>query len=144
MRRRVLGAIVCLGLLAGCATSGPTFENVYPTLPKLKAHEGRVFVYRSSIAGPQPLVLLDGAIIGGSKALGFYFVDCEPGEHVIRVIEGLQRELRFTLAAGEERFVRISSWLMFVLSGPSYFTPELVSREKAVPELKGMRYAPLE
>lgn len=86
-------------LLVGCATSGPTFSELAPSISNLPPDTGRIFLYRTSIFGAaiQPNVELNGEVIGQAVPLGFFYVDRQPGSYEIMTSTEVDRKLSFTL-----------------------------------------------
>ena len=52
-------------LLGACATSGPKFSELAPSISNVAPDSGRIFLYRTSILGAavQPEVKLNGEVI---------------------------------------------------------------------------------
>ena len=139
--RRALLVLIAAAAVAGCATSGPTFEASVDTLPKLQGTDGRVFIYRSSSLGGaiQPRVHLNGVDVGGSQPWAFYFVDRPPGNYVVSASTEVEKKLSFTLDAGEERYVRLTPTFGLLVGR---IVPELVSRDEALKDMKELRQVP--
>jgi hypothetical protein len=77
----VLGA----ALLAGCATSGPTGNEILTG--SIGGNTARLVIYRSSLTGfaVQPDYLVDGKRVAGSQPNGFVVCHLPPGRHEVAV-----------------------------------------------------------
>jgi hypothetical protein len=96
-------------LLAACAT-GPTYQEMKSKIPALDAGNGRVFVYRDSTFGAaiQPQVLVNGKVVGVSRANGFFYTDLPAGDYRMSAQTEVERSISFTLAPREVKFVKAS------------------------------------
>ena len=67
--------------LGGCATKGPSFSELAPSINELPSNAGRIYLYRTTIFGAalQPEVKINNEVVGKSIARGFFYVDKEPG-----------------------------------------------------------------
>jgi hypothetical protein len=137
--KRILAVTVMALALAGCATSGPTYDEAQATLPKMQANQGRIVIYRSSAFGAaiQPSVSVNGAVVGGSQPMGFYVVDRPPGDYSVAVSTEVEKKLSFTLTSGEERYVRLVPTFGLLVGR---IVPELIGRDEALKELKDLRF----
>jgi hypothetical protein len=77
--------ILCLALLSGCATSGPTGSEILTGA--IPAKSARLVIYRSSAAGLaiQPDYVIDGKTVAGSQPNGFVVCHLPPGRHQVSV-----------------------------------------------------------
>jgi len=125
-------------LLSGCAT-GAKYEEVKSTIPALAPSEGRIYFYRPSALGAavQPDIKLNGQKVGTAKPHGFYFVDRAPGNYEVSAATETEKKLTFTLAAGQERFVRLKIQIGLLVGR---IVPELVDRTEAEGELKDLSF----
>jgi hypothetical protein len=133
-------SILTVIALAGCATTGPRLTEIEARIPPLPADQGRIYFYRKSIFfgdGLRPPVKLNGQEVGKPVPDGFFFVDRPAGDYVVSVSTEVERNLPFTLASHEERFVRFEA-TMGVLIG--HISPELVDRNEALSEMANMHY----
>jgi Protein of unknown function (DUF2846) len=107
--RRVCLAAFAVFLVAGCA-SGPKYTEIKGKIPSLQSGQGRVFVYRDSTFGAAvtPDVLINGKVVGVSRANGFFYTDLPAGNHKLSAGTEVERSLSFTLASGENKYVRSS------------------------------------
>jgi|GEM_PF-279788 len=139
MLRFIKLAIIGLAiLLTGCA-SGVKYSVMAPSIPAVSPDQGRVFFYRPSMIGAavQPAVHMDNVIVGDSKSEGFFFVDTNPGNHLVSTATEVERTLTFNLDPGETKYVKTSVSLgLFV----GHVTPELVNPEDALKELPDTKY----
>ncbi len=126
-------------LLVGCATSGPTFSELAPSISNLPPDTGRIFLYRTSIFGAaiQPNVELNGEVIGQAVPLGFFYVDRQPGSYEIMTSTEVDRKLSLTLEKGQTRYVRLNISMGFFVG---HVYPELVEPEVGKEEIQDCRY----
>jgi len=140
MRVRSLLWVGTLALLAGCAGSGPKFQEMKSSLPVLRQGDGRVFFMRSGSmfgAAIQPEIRLNGEVVGTSVPGGFFFVDRAAGNYEAHASTEVERKLTFTLAAGETKYVRTSP-SFGVLVGRINF--DLVDPAQAATELDELSF----
>jgi len=123
------------GLLSACAT-GQTPQESVDKVPQLAAGQGRIYIYRNSSRAPlvRPAVRLNGEVVGSAKPNVAFFVDRNPGEYEIEA-SAEEKQLRFTLSAGEEKFVRLR--VTFGLIGGA-IVPELSDKDTGQSEMKGL------
>jgi hypothetical protein len=141
---RLFLAASTVALLSACA-SGPKYAEVRASIPPLAADQGRIYFYRSSNmmgSGIQPSVMLNGEKVGDSVPGGFFFVDRKPGNFEVLTSTEVERKLTFTLAAGQQQYVRFAVG-MGVMVYRVY--PELVDAETGGKEIQEATYigAPL-
>jgi hypothetical protein len=133
-----LGVAVAF-LAAGCA-SGPPLSEVQATLPRLAADKGRVWFYRSSSpfgAAIQPTIKLNGEAVGDSVPGGVFFKDVAPGDYAVSTTTEVDRQLTFTLAAGQERYVKTSIGFGVAVGR---IHPELIDPEEARKDIATLSY----
>jgi hypothetical protein len=125
-------------LAAGCA-SGPKFSEIASSIPTLKAGEGRIYFYRTSMLGAaiQPTINLNGVAVGTSQSGGFFFVDRSPGNYEIVMASEVERKVTFVLAAGEQKYIRTSVGIGLFVGRPQ---AELVSAEEGRKEVSDLSY----
>ena len=118
-------------LLGGCATTGPKYSELAPSISNHSSETGRIYVYRSSSFGAaiQPEVKLNGEVIGKAVPYGFFFVDREPGEYEILTSTEVDRELSLILDKGQTRYVRLNISLGFFVG---HVYPELIWSPRSV------------
>ena len=134
-RRLAVGMVL---LLSGCAT-GAKYAEVKSTIPALAPSEGRIYFYRPSALGAavQPDIKLNEQKVGTAKPHGFYFVDRAPGNYEVSAATETEKKLTFTLAVGQERFVRLKIQIGLLVGR---IVPELVDRTEAEGELKDLSF----
>ncbi len=143
MRIRVLSKLLFVitvsFLLVGCATTGPKFTELAPSISNLAPNMGRIYIYRTSVLGAaiQPQVNLNGEVIGKAVPKGFFFVDKKPGNYVITTSTEVTRKLSLTLDKGQIRYVRLNVSLGFFVG---HVYPELVEPQVAEKEIQDCRY----
>jgi hypothetical protein len=83
--RKFCAAAICLTLLAGCATSGPTGTEILTGA--IPAKSARLVIYRSSALGVaiQPDYVVDGKTIASSQPNGFVLCHLPPGRHEVSI-----------------------------------------------------------
>lgn len=125
-------------LVAGCA-SGPKFEDYSAKIGDVPVGNGRIYVYRPSSLGfaIAPEVVLNGNVVGGSTAKGFFYVDRPPGEYKLTTSTEVDRSLSLTLDEGQVRYVRLSVALGFFVA---HVYPELVESSVGQEEIRSCSY----
>jgi len=121
---RLLGVLI----LVGCA-AGPEFAAIQSSIPDVPPEQGRVWFYRAASpfgAALQPPIEMNGEIVGQSVPGGFFYRDVAPGDYEIATSTEVERRLTFSIAEGEELYVKTRIGLG-VLVGRVY--PELVDPE---------------
>jgi Protein of unknown function (DUF2846) len=120
-------------LAAGCA-SGPQYKEVASSIPTLAPDHGRVYFFRSDSFGGaaiQPEIKLNDKVVGRSVPGGFFFVDEMPGEYTVSTSTEVKRDIKFTLHAGDTKYVRttVSMGLLVGRVTPTLDDPETAPRE---------------
>ena len=136
--RSIITAVIAFALSA-CAT-GPKYAEVQSSIPALDPAKGRIYFYRSGNpfgSGIQPSVMLNGGKVGDSVPGGFFFVDRDPGNHEVLLSTEVDRKLTFTLAKGQEQYVRMSVTLGVIVYR---VFPELVDAAAAREEIRDLSY----
>jgi hypothetical protein len=78
-------------------------------IPALPQDKGRIWFFRSSSPmgmAMQPSIVLNGQRVGNSIPGGAFWRDVAPGNYEVSTTTEIDNKLTFTMAAGEERFVR--------------------------------------
>ena len=134
---RVLG-LVALLFLAGCAT-GPRLADIESTLPQLETEKGRIWFYRTGTFGAaiQPSIQLNEEVVGKSVPGGVFFHDVDPGDYVVATSTEVERRLTFTIAKGQERFVKTSAGFGLLVTR---IHPELIEPEEARLDIAGLSF----
>ncbi len=153
----LLSLALCFG---ACAAAKPSFEDVLPTVPELKADQGRFVFFvpkRSRHSGWKPVITLNGLDVGQAVNRGFFYVDVPAGEYVVAqrvttTVQGKQktedeRSMKtFQLKPGETLFVQ-----MVLTPGagieprmgrydPMFLRPVLAEPDHALEVVKTLRY----
>ena len=126
-------------IATGCA-SGPGYKDVASAIPTLAADHGRIYFFRPANfggAGLQPEIKLNEKVVGRSVPGGFFFVDEEPGEYTVSTSTEVKRAIKFTLRAGDTKYVR-TTVSMGLLVG--HITPTLDDPETAPQEIEQLKY----
>lgn len=133
-------ALVVVGVLAGCAAEGPLHKEVASAIPTVPSGKGRIYFYRADSmfgAAVTSDITLNGRVVGKSERAGFFFVDENPGSCKASASTEVERQVTFTLAAGETKYIR-SSVSMGALVGRVNL--ELVSPGDADKEITELHY----
>jgi hypothetical protein len=138
IKQIILFSIIGL-LMVSCATSGPKYSEMADSTPSITGANGRVYIYRNSALGAaiQPSVELDGSVVGKAVPMGFFYVDCAPGNHRIATSTEVERELTFSIEEAQTRFVRLDISMGFFVG---HVYPNLVEPDKAKSEIKNCHY----
>lgn len=137
--KQLFAGLALAAAVAGCAT-GPKYAEVKSSIPAVAADQGRIYFYRSGSmfgAAIQPTVMLNGQKVGESKPGGFFYVDRSAGDYEVVLATEVDKKLTFTLANGEERYVRMSIGLGVVVGR---VIPELVDRATGLTEIADLSY----
>lgn len=144
LRRAIIASMLLAFLLPACA-SGPKFATVMTTQSTVPPDKGRVYFYRPSALGAavQPDVFLNGTKVGTAKPHGVYFVDRAPGDCLVTSSTETEKQLTFTLAPAQVRYVRLKIQMGFFVGR---IVPELVDRVEAEEEMRDLSFVanPLE
>lgn len=114
MKRTALPLIVAALALgfAGCASTGPSYEEMIEQFPALKAGDGRIFFYVTEYPVKNALVKINGKKAGLLSAKSFFYVDRIAGEYEVAVFRGRAGLVRsdkmaLTLSAESIRYIEI-------------------------------------
>ncbi|MDH3514514.1 MAG: DUF2846 domain-containing protein [Gammaproteobacteria bacterium] len=135
----VLLAVVML-LGTGCAATGPKYTDVAASIPPLASTQGRVYFFRPDTvfgAAVTSDIHLNGKIVGRSERGSFFFVDEAPGNMTVATSTEVEKQLTFTLAAGETKYVKTSVSFGVVVGR---INPELVNSAEGKAALEGLAY----
>ena len=136
---KLLCILTVLVLIEGCATSGPKFSELAPTISNMSDDTGRIYIYRPSSLGAaiRPDVRLNGEVVGEAISWGFFYVDKKPGNYEILTITEVNRKLSLILNKRQTRYVRLNvSWGFWVW----HVYPELVENEVGEKEIQDCRH----
>jgi len=134
MLSRIAGFTIIAALLAGCAASGPKFNEVSASFPALGADQGRIYFYRTPFTFGGAVtaeIRLGNQAVGRSQRGSFFYVDRPPGNYEVTTTTEVEKKLTFALASGETKYVR--TYVGFGL---------LVGR--VIPELMNMKEAEMD
>lgn len=127
-------------LLTACASSGPTFSEAQAKAAPVATDQGRIYFYRpASMVGSavQPSIMLNGEKVGSSIPGGYFSVDRAPGDYKVSASTEVERDLTFTLEAGQTRYVRTDISMGFFAG---HVSPVLVDADKALAEIKDCHF----
>jgi hypothetical protein len=129
-------------LLSSCVSAvGPTFERFSVNLPPPSAGQGRIGCYRNPrlvAAAVQHEVKLNDEIVGSSIPDGFFCIDRPTGKYELSIYHWAKRSIKFTLEAGQTRYVRFPC-VMDVPLVVAHCYPEIVDEAVAKPEIAKTR-----
>jgi hypothetical protein len=130
---KALLAGVALLALQACA-GGLLQKGGAQALPPLEPSKGRVVFYRTSSLGAAyiPDVLLNGERVGRPNRPGVFFKDVPPGSYAVTTTL-TSRVVHFALAAGEKKYIRLTSGFF-----ESHLHPELVDAATGEAESAGL------
>jgi hypothetical protein len=133
----ILFSIIGL-IMISCAT-GPTYTEMAGQTPPVSSENGRVYVYRTTTLGAalQPEVELDGQSVGKAVPLGYFYIDCPPGNHTIAISTEVDRELTFNLDKGQVRYVRLNVSMGFFVG---HVYPDLIEKQEAEEEIESCHF----
>jgi hypothetical protein len=136
---RPLISILCLAFfVAGCAT-GPDFSKYSVSIPPTASGQGQVWFYRPSKmlgSAVQPHVFLNGENVGKAQPGCYFYVDRPPGEYEAKCSTEWSDTGKFTLAAGDEKYVRLTLGIgLFV----GHIIPKEVDRATGLREIANCR-----
>lgn len=108
---KVMIAAIVVSILVGCAATGPLYSEISATIAPVPSDKGRIFFYRSDTmvgAAITSDIKLNDKVVGRSERASFFYVDQAPGNCVVSTSTEVERQLTFTLAPGETRYVHTS------------------------------------
>lgn len=129
-----------LALLSACAATGPGYNEVVAKIPPVPADKARIYFYRSNTIVGAALtsdIRLNDRVVGKSERGSFFFVDQAPGNCLVSTSTEVEKQLTFTVAAGETKYVR-TSVSFGVLVGR--INSELVNADEAKAEITNLNY----
>ena len=118
-----IAMLALVAALAGCAVSGQKFSDATPQggakTPAGPADpaNGRIYFYRTMLLGAavQPVVMLNGDVVGRATPNGYFFVDRKPGSYEVTTTTEVERKLTLTLDKGQVRYVKLNLSMGFVV-----------------------------
>jgi len=135
--------LLCVFLLSlffiGCASTGPKYSELVPTVSPVASDIGRIYIYRTVVLGAavQPDVKINGEVIGSAIPRGFFYVDRKPGAYEIMTSTEVDRKLSLLLEKGQTRFVRLNISMGFFVG---HVYPELIEPDIAKAEIQDCHY----
>jgi len=135
-----LVTVVVVVVLAGCAAEGPLYKDVSASISPVPAGKGRVYFYRTNSmlgAAITSDITMNGRVVGRSARGSFFYVDENPGDCKASASTEVEREVSFTLAPGETKYIK-STVSMGALVGR--INLELVSPSDATRDLANLHY----
>jgi hypothetical protein len=135
---RLLFILSAFVLISGCASTGPKYSELAPTISKIPPDTGRLYIYRTTVLGAavQPEIKLNGEVIGKAVPRGFVYVDKAPGTYEIITSTEVDRKLSLTLDKGQVRYVRLDISMGFFVG---HVYPELVDSDVGEKEIQDCR-----
>ncbi len=134
----IIFLLIFVSFMGGCA-SGPTYQEMAPSISELPDDFGRVYFYRTTALGAalQPEVKMNNEVVGEAIAQGFFYVDKEPGKYEIMTSTEVDRTLSLILDAGQTRYVRFEVSIGFFVG---HVYPELASVEEGREGITSCKY----
>ena len=140
MKNRILILALALAtaILSGCA-SGTSFTEYKASIPPLSPEKARIYIYRTTVLGAAitPAVKINGVETSTSKAQGFFYYDCAPGDYIIETSTEVTRRLSLMVTKAQERYVRLNVSLGFLVG---HVYPELVDDAVGKKEIQECKY----
>ena len=133
-------AVIFISVLTACSATGPLYSEMSTTIPPLPAGKGRIFFYRSDNLGGAAAtsdIKLNGKLVGRSERASFFYVDEPPGNYVVSTSTEVERQLTFTLEAGETRYVHTYVSIGFFIGR---INSQLENATNAMPEIVKLHY----
>lgn len=137
---KIMIAAIVFAILTGCAATGPLYSDISASIPPVPADKGRIYFYRSDTmfgAAVTSDIRLNGKVVGRSERASVFYVDQAPGNCVVSTSTEVEKQLTFTLAAKETRYVH-TSVSMGVLVGR--INAKLVNATEAKSEIESLHY----
>jgi predicted small lipoprotein YifL len=137
---KIMVVAIVFALLTGCVATGPLYSDISASIPPIPADKGRIYFYRSDTvfgAAVTSDISLNGKVVGRSERASVFYVDQAPGNCVVSTSTEVEKQLTFTLAANETRYVH-TSVSMGVLVGR--INAKLVNAEEAKSEIASLHY----
>lgn len=108
IKSKCLVAALALLLVTGCAT-GLSYQEAASTIPTVPSDQGRIYIYRTAVfaTGVQPVVRVNGEVVGRARPRGFFYVDRLPGTYEITTATEVEGSMTVFLEAGEVNYVRL-------------------------------------
>lgn len=134
-------AFVAAALLLGaCVTRDMNYVEMKALMPVAAADKGRIYFYREpawlgNLITPD--ILLDNKEVGVSNPGAFFYVDREPGDYRVICGAGDENAVSFSLAAGQEVYIRTSVGGGIVAA---HMNTEVVGPTAAVPAMRHLNY----
>jgi hypothetical protein len=134
-------SILLNALLLGACAGHMSYSEMNALMPVKPADKGRIFFYRPSpFIGNliTPPIELNGKPVGVSNPGTFFYVDSDPGTYQVACGNGDQSQASFTLAAGEDVYVRTKVGGGSLVK--SSIVTEVIPTGAAIPEIHGLNY----
>ncbi len=144
MPRTVRLIVLAAAFLLDACASNLSYSEMQALMPPQAADKGRIYFYRETAWLGNlitPDVVLNDKVVGRSNPGAFFFVDREPGDYQVYCGMGEHSGASFTLAAGQEVYVRTASDGGVV---KATMLTELVRAPVAIPEIHTLKYVALQ
>lgn len=138
MRTWRAGALAGLSLLLAACASGPKYNEVQASFPRLREGEGRIFFYREASpigAALRPDVKLGGQAVGTSVPGSFFFVDRPAGRHVATAATEAESRVDVDVRAGGTAYVRVAMTMGVLVYRPELQVRGAAEATQALPNL---------
>ena len=133
-------SIAVTGLLLGACASHLSYSEMKVMMPVQGADKGRIYFYReASWLGNSitPDIAINTETVGASNPGTFFFVDRTPGDYQVLCGKGEHNGASFSLAAGQEVYVRTAVGDTIL---KSTMVTEVVPTTAAIPAIHGLKY----
>ena len=126
--------------LAGCATSGPRFDETRASAVPVQKDLARIYFYRPGKfmgSAIQPAVEVDGVKVGDAVPGGYFYIDEPAGTHEISTTTETKEYIKVAVKPGDTRYVRLEADWGYVVGR---VTPVLVWPEQGLSEIQDLHY----
>jgi hypothetical protein len=137
---KVAALAIALVVISGCAATGPLYTEVAASFPAVPKDKGRIYFFRPDTmfgAAITSDIHLNGRVVGKSERASFFYVDEKPGKCTVATSTEVEKQLTFTLARGETRYVKTSVSFGALVGR---INPKLVGATEAKTEIVELHY----
>jgi hypothetical protein len=140
---RIVFLMLAALLLDACAST-LNYTEMQALMPPQPADKGRIYFYRETAWLGNlitPDIVLNNKTVGTSNPGAFFFVDREPGDYQVYCGMGEHNGVSFSLAAGQEVYVRTAPDGGIV---KATMITETVRPPVAIPEIHSLKYVAMQ
>lgn len=134
--------LLSLAFIAACSSTSNGRADFEAKATPLAEGKGRVYVFRKSKFGGgaiRPSVKLDGIPVGKSSSGTYFYFDRAPGEYSMSCSVITKHTIRFTLKAGETKYIETRT-TMGVVAG--HVRPGIVTHKQGAAAASKCKYTP--